>query len=362
MDVPLEHVGGVRPVRPSELTDGWTASVHDSVYDVAALPVDPALGSIVQPLRELGRVEYAWKAAGVPVSYLVVDRGRGTAAVVPLFRSSDRHYAGWRPEHLFRDRAGGPGWERGVLVGSDATTPNVANGWPDPHAVTVALRAAVDMAETASPGFVCVPHLADGRDEALAEERRRGPVLRAERPELVLDLPFSTFEGYLASLPKRRRRETRVERRRFLDGALRVDETPPGEVLDELAPLLRQVDAKYGPAPSLLDERNYLQGMAMAMAGAGRALVARDGGRAVAFALLWCAGEEWRIRCWGADYSHPAVRADAAYFNLVFYEPVIRATAAGARRLVLGTGTAEAKTLRGARPRRLGSLAWRTSE
>jgi hypothetical protein len=90
----------------------------------------------------------------------------------------------------------------------------------------------------------------------------------------------------------------------------------------------------------------------------GTALVARLRDRAVAVTVLWDIGTQWRVRCWGCDYQVAEVRDAYAYFNLMFYEPVVRAMAAGVTRIVVGTGSLEGKRRRGAATRQLRSIGW----
>ena len=206
-----------------------------------------------------------------------------------------------------------------------------------------ATRALLDAALRLGPTTAVLPHLTAEQDAVVAL-----PVT-ANRQDLraVLDLTWTGFDGYAASLPHKRRAGVRRERERFLSGRPSLSVRPLGEVATQIAPLLAAVERRYGRNHGPLRLAWYLEGIAEAMGDQGVALLLESGGRPVAFSVLWTLTDEWHVRAWGCDDA--VVGRSGTYFNLAIYEPAVRAAAAGARVLHLGTGTLEAKLRRGAR-------------
>jgi predicted N-acyltransferase len=247
-----------------------------------------------------------------------------------------------------------------LLLGSDMRSTNMLTAAPEMPGLAVSmLDVARAMAIRLRPDVVCAPMLNDQQYEWVRSAFPACGPPASETSEAYLDLCFESFDGYIAGLPASWRAKRRKERRRFLESGLDLRVTPPSTVATGAAPLLAQVEQKYGAAGAVIQrEWSYLTSTAVAMGRHGSALVAEQDGRLVAFSVVWDTGRHWRVRCWGCDYGAPVVRESFAYFNLVVYEPLIRATAAGVCRLVLGTGSLPAKLERGAAVRRLRSLCW----
>jgi hypothetical protein len=306
-----------------------------------------------QELRELGRIEALRHHLGARTHYAVdVTDGR-LRGLLPVYPTP----AGVLPPVIVRgllDGGGPAGWSASALLGSDASGASMFR-FRDTGQAGELLDAALAVAGDYRPDLCCLPLLDDEQYAAVAS--RVPGVFAGERHDAHLEVAAGSFADYVMALPTRRRVQVRRERRAFLSSALVVEERPVTDAV-ELAPLLHQVERRHG-APSTVEwERDYLRGVGAAMGGAGVALVASLAGRPVATTVLWDVGSHWRVRCWGCDYSVPEVRDAYAYFNLMFYEPIRRAAAAGGRRIAVGSGSLEGKRRRGARMRRLRSLGW----
>jgi Lantibiotic dehydratase, N terminus/Peptidogalycan biosysnthesis/recognition len=301
-------------------------------------------------VEELVRTERLHAAHGLSVRYAVATDGRRVCGLLPIYPAVPPFPTYADPHALIGPREGG--WTRGSYLGSLGRLPNVAAAAGPDRAETLhgLVTKALDVAAADGAEFACAPLLRDG----LVEHVRRsfGPDLVVGRTthEAVIDIAFSSFEGYVKSLPARQR-QVRRERRRFAECGLTVDEVPLIDAVRDLAPLMRNVERKYGNDEPVEVSETYLVSIALAMGAQATTLVAHDGRSPVAFSVIWRPGPDWRVRSWGCDYARTG--RTLAYFNLVYYEPIARAAASGARRLVLGTEALEAKLERGARLDRL---------
>jgi Peptidogalycan biosysnthesis/recognition len=332
----------------------FEVAVHDTVRAVQPATSDQFLGE--QWLREIGRLEAIWRWLGVTPRYVVATVDGRTVGLLPVYIALGRHYAGLTAASLFDGVGAVRDWRRGVWIGTDGTTSNVLAGAGRPDVAVAVVEAAVALAMTADPDHICLPNLDDDQYRAVTAVAPMERAVVGESGEAVIDLAFDTFEEYVQRLPSRRT-AIRRERRRFLASDLELRQQPLEQVTGALAGLLAQVEQKYGTGSKEAEEA-YLLGIAAATGRNSSALMVYDGGRPVAGSVLWDLGGDWRVRCWGCDYDHPAVRRDHLYFNLMYYEPMMRACAAGASRLLLGSGSLDTKVLRGARVRRRRSVAW----
>ncbi|MEV0232181.1 hypothetical protein [Nonomuraea sp. NPDC050786] len=308
-------------------------------------------------LRELFRLEYVWQSAGVPSRYVLVLDRRGVLGVLPVYPALGRHYAGWTPQEALGAAGPAADWQRGVLIGSDGLAANTMAIRPDvPKVASILFKAACGLAAEYKPDFVCLPRAVGWQAEAAAYAP---PAAYAEDSEAVLELTAGSFDRYVMTLPTARRAHVRRERRLFLESPIEVRE----ELLDRplvrrLAPLLHQVNAKYGVSTNPMNEWRFLDAIRHTMGDTVRALVAYLGTAPIAFNALWEAGIEWRSRCWGCDYDRPEIREYAVYFNILIHEAALRAAAGGGTALWVGSGSATAKQRRGARLRPVRTLAW----
>lgn len=285
-----------------------------------------------QTARELLRVERLETGFGHRVEYVVALDGAMPRGVLPVFHR--------------------PGAE--TRLGSIGTMPTwTAIHGPGRDRTAEALFAAgIALATEAGTTTVLAPLLHDELVGGFLAAARR--VVPDARPtpratyEGIIDVTFSSFEGYVDSLPARQR-QIRRQRRRFLESRLTVVDRRLTDAAGELAPFLHQVETKYGNHRPVEEYEAYLWTAGAAMGRHGRTLVALDGERPVAFSVIWDQGNGWRMRFWGCDYAQPVVRESYAYFNLNFYEPLALAARSGVDCLHYGTESLRTKQERGAR-------------
>jgi peptidoglycan biosynthesis/recognition FemAB-like protein len=296
-----------------------------------------------QTARELERVERIRNVADADSAYVVALDEAGTACgLVPVYRDGDH-----------------------ARIGSIDTMPSWTFHGPDCPVETVEALFAAAAGEAGSRGAtrISAPLLDDDLlAPVLAAARRVTPdaePVRRVTHEGVVDVTFRSFDGYVDSLLARRRRIVRRQRRRFLESDVDVAAVSLVDACADLAPLLHQVESKYGHDRTVDECATYLATTGAAMGRYGRTLVAVHRRRPVAFTTVWDQGDGWRMRFWGCDYAAPVVRDAYLYFNLSYYEPLVRAGQAGASCVYLGTESLTVKQERGAWLRRLTTVELR---
>jgi uncharacterized protein len=174
------------------------------------------------------------------------------------------------------------------------------------------------------------------------------PVLGMAVAELQLGAA-TTFEDYVATLTRANRNGVRRDLRRFDASGLHTRMQPLVDVVDEVAPLLGQVQGHHGENPDPDAAAGYLRLCCHAELGRlATAFVVRDPDDVpVAFALGFPWHDTIFMRVAGLDYDR-ATRT-GAYFESYFYAPIRHALATGRTRVDFGGESLESKSRRGAR-------------
>ncbi len=180
---------------------------------------------------------------------------------------------------------------------------------------------------------------------ALAE---RGAAALPLAGTCVLDVSWDDFDGYLATLPSKRRVAIRGELNRLAAAHVVLAEERLDDVEPELLRLRAKLVAKYDgrPAPArdrlLLDKiRDLFDGDEILV------VTARCERRMLGFALLLRDGGRWTALLVGTDYDDP--RSRLTYFAVTFYRPAALAPGRGITSIGYGLGSWQAKRLRGCR-------------
>ena len=219
---------------------------------------------------------------------------------------------------------------------------------PEPDAAICALLDGLEhegrVREAGAVAFLYLPEDPGSRLERLAMACGYRPAVVAGR--CVLDVAWSTFDDYLSSRTRTRRKSIRAEVERF-GAELEVEVTGVEGLTDALVPLHARWRAKHGHPVAEDELRRQYAAIRERLGPAVRLFVARRGGRPVAFAQFYEHEGTLYSRAIGFDYER--VEGSFAYYNLLFYEPLRHAMAQGIRALDYSFESYEAKLGRGCR-------------
>ncbi|MEH1124123.1 GNAT family N-acetyltransferase [Micromonospora sp. CPCC 206061] len=316
--------------------------------------------------RELIRAERALAEVGQSARYVVVeDRPGIPIGLLPIYPVTRPYRVTPHPRLVLGGSRVTRGWRTGCYLGSLGRASGlvvVAPGAPPKPVREALVRDAWRLvtAEADQLDFACFPLLdAESLAAVLPQVAAQDPTL-VTSDEPYIPIRFDSFAGYLATRPRKQQAMITREQRRFQGAGLRIVELDLLTRHSRLAPLLRNVEQRYTVAGTVEDYASYLAGIAETLGDQATCLVAcheddPTGQDPVAFTVVSRQDTVRRIRCWGCDPSR--VEGTYAYFNMVIYEPLRRAIATGARKLVLGRGSTEAKRRRGAELDRKTSVA-----
>lgn len=238
--------------------------------------------------------------------------------------------AAWDPQTLIGSRSG---YVNAPLVRDASVLP----AWAE------AAAAAVQESGCAS---AAVPYLE--RDVARElSDLLPGPLLLSGG-RCRLRVRGADFDEHLAALPKPRRKTVKGDLRAFARGDCSIETRRLDEsIVADLAPLLVNVQHRYGSSVQLREVTNYLRACAMLSLQERSVLfVCRRGEEVVGFCLAFHYGSTLTIRVVGLDYERTGQHSE--YFSLLVHEPVRYATEHGIACVDLGSQGYHQKLLRGA--------------
>ncbi|MEU6173842.1 GNAT family N-acetyltransferase [Streptantibioticus parmotrematis] len=337
---PVRHVGTVGDL------PGWDALAADS--------------SVYLSSAWLRFIETS--PTGEPHCFALTD-GTDAVAGLPVYWNPRDPHSGYRPAALLRAHDAGAALTAGGRRGYRSEVP-VRPGLPPgraaEHTATLLARALEELPE--AEGRWWWPYLTpDSVDTVVAAARLLGPFTEREvhlvGAECVVDLVGESPEDLRRSLPvKQRRTNWQREVRRFEESGLRIRRTRLSEVCEEGAPLLVQVQRKYGDTSTFEQQRSALRAQVDHLDDLSVVFEARDtAGRLVGFSLCYVWGTELSLRLVGFDYA--TAQDSATYAQVMLHAPLQYCYERGLRRLHLGTESYEAKCRRGAQVRPLWAVA-----
>ncbi len=212
-------------------------------------------------------------------------------------------------------------------------------------------RAVVDQAAAegcTAVGFLYLREPGSVRSVATAlGDEGSAPFLAAAHMELEGGWP--DFEGYLATLRSPRRNKIRRERRQFAEAGITTRVLSGTSALNEttarLQLALRRRYGAGGSVESIMADYAHLRSTVEEHV---RVFLCELEGRPVGLSLALADGDRLHVRLAGFDYE--ILGEDFAYFNAVYYEPILWGIANGVSRYSFGTGTYGAKLARGCVP------------
>jgi predicted N-acyltransferase len=303
-------------------------------------------------LGELERFHVAEHRRGSDISYLVACDEHGIpVGMMPVYIAGPPWEPTVDPASIF-DPPAPMGGAKLCLAGSAGAYANflevgaAIRGAVAARVATALVEQVLVVARDAGCRHVLLPYLDEAQSLWLHEYDTMATA-RSVRHKAVLPVDWDSFDDYLGWLPSHRRRRVRHERRVFERSGIDVREARLVDVAAKLAPLLTQTENRYGRDVNREQMEFYLLMLGMHMEGDSFTLVAYRNERPVAFSLALLCSDRWVMRSWGCDYA--SVGREGFYFNLVYYEPIVRAIERGARLIDFGVGALEAKTLRGCR-------------
>jgi predicted N-acyltransferase len=173
------------------------------------------------------------------------------------------------------------------------------------------------------------------------------PFLVAAQTELAGGWP--DFEHYLATLRSSRRNKIRRERKQFAEAGVRTRVLHgTGGLNEDTARLQLALRRRYGAAGSIESILRDYTHLRATVDDRVRVFLCERQGRPIGMSLALVDGDRLHVRLAGFDYA--ALDADFAYFNAVYYEPILWGIDHGITRYSFGTGTYAAKLARGCVP------------
>ncbi|MFJ5294426.1 GNAT family N-acetyltransferase [Streptomyces sp. NPDC088348] len=169
-----------------------------------------------------------------------------------------------------------------------------------------------------------------------------------------IDIHGISMADHLAAVSPKRRGLIRREMRHFSKHGLRITVEDPRKYVEKILYLVGQLAEKYGTENPDDEVRSLLERPEPALGAAARLFACWDGDTMVGMALGYEWGDRLYMRIAGFDYDR--LPGAFEYFNTVIYEPLQHCYRAGLRGLHLGSGSHQAKALRGARIEPLVSL------
>jgi predicted N-acyltransferase len=339
--------------------DRYRVTQHSSIRDLPADAWDALTGgNFYLSHRWLRVVEddskppplylTAWSSSGLLAGGLPVyplERAPGNRLSDPAFVISDRPGAdGWYPALLGGTRIG---YASGILA--DPGLP------PGGEAAVCQILLDALARHGADGGFASSSLLYLNQAGAAQVAGVAGWPLVFSSAAAVLDVTWSSFEGYLASLTRQRRGRVRADLRHFAQSGLESRLVPLGEVVSAAAPLAVNVQHKYGHQSSPVRQVRFFGDCARQLDGDALVFGCFDGTRLIGFCLAF----QWRdtlyIRSAGFDYDAVARRGE--HFMVMYYEPIRYAIEHSLATVHFGTESFAAKVWRGCSLRPLWSAA-----
>ncbi|MFI6013286.1 GNAT family N-acetyltransferase [Streptomyces sp. NPDC051243] len=311
-----------------------------SLADVAAAEWDTLAvsGGLYTSHAWLGSVE---REPGADVEYLLARRGDRLVGALPVY-DVDVEYNPFYARSRHLDLLGLDGsWAlAGARRGYRFELPAAAGTDADVDALLAAAR---NGAGARGERGLLFPFVTTRTARLLWE---RGAAVALDGAEAAVVTEGASFEGYLQNLGSKRRIAIRHEFSTFRSAEYELDVEKLEDCYEEAAPLLGQLQRKYGHEARDEGMREYLAGQVEMLGRYSRVFTARRSGRLVGFSLMYEFGDVLYARAVGFDYTQTGKAFE--YYALCYYLPIEYMHRQGLRALHLGMETYQAKVARGA--------------
>lgn len=166
----------------------------------------------------------------------------------------------------------------------------------------------------------------------------------SDRCDLLVEWP--DFDGYLQTLPSKRRIEVGRELRRIADRGLTLSSRPMQADEPELLRLRCALIAKYDGVADVEAEQAIFDLIRKHVSDEDITVyTVTQGDTLLSFSLFIQDGTEWTAMLTGSDYTSPD--ATFGYFSTIYYQPIADAPARGVKTIAYGPGAQETKRRRG---------------
>lgn len=289
---------------------------------------------------------------------LARSRGGRLCGALPIFRTrgiGNRHYFPDYALHAqlpsgLRSRAS---WIPGLIGSSRSAFLSEILVAPDregTEAAAMLMESLFGLEEPHEDRAAWIFHVPPDSAELLVQVVRGDVVVILGEADVMMPVPWSSFDEYLGSLSNRRRGAVRRELRDFSASGGEITVGTLEDTASTIAPLLASTLSKHGLVQNIDALFSGLRLQAGFIAGQSRVYVAHRRGRPVGFSLFFEHQGAFYARLVGFDYERSGHHE---YFVLLFYEPIRDAISRGILRIHLGIGGHEAKLARGGQVRPL---------
>lgn len=157
---------------------------------------------------------------------------------------------------------------------------------------------------------------------------------------------WQSFEEYLATRTRGRRRTIRLDMRTFSESGLSIRLEDASALTERLASLQINLQHKYGHGSTLNRAMKGYERIKQYLGPWVRVFVAYKETEPLGFALAYEMNGVYYFKQAGFDYEKLG-DSSCCYFNIVFYEPIRQAITKGIRHIQYGMGSYQAKLGRG---------------
>ncbi|MHC4946967.1 MAG: GNAT family N-acetyltransferase [Planctomycetota bacterium] len=332
--------------------------IHDSITAIAPTAWDALVGA--EPLASHGwlRTHEACLRQPHRTSYVVASDGDRLVGAAACARA-DRRDGLAGPDDVLLGRLARPASRLGLsFCPALLCGPRSCFGPPvfvDPsldadaaRATVAAVLDAVARLAAEERRAVCAMHVPAGADGPVAALAARGYHVAADAPACVLDVTWTSFDGYLEHLrgiSTKLPRNVRAEMRRTGAGGVEIREIADiGPAAARLHELARRHTERHSVRPFPYAEDLFPR-LRDALGPDALVYGAFHGDDLVGFSLFLCKDGVGHGYLVGLD----RLRTDATYFSLCYYRPIMDAVEGRMRRIVAGQALRELKRRRGFR-------------
>lgn len=222
----------------------------------------------------------------------------------------------------------------------------VGTGADDPAALHTYLTELISWCRDRGVRSIAMLYLVPRADPLMRRMRESGFTIHPLIDRCDLDVTWDGFDGYLRSLPSKRRVEVRRELAQIEHRDLVTVSRPLAADEPELLDMRCALVAKYTGGADRAAEAHMLDQIREHVSAEDIVVFAvMEGDRTVSFSLFIQDGDEWSAMLVGSDYSTP--NSAFGYFSTLFYQPAEQAPGRGIKKIWYGAASIDAKRRRG---------------